>query len=203
MAFLRAITNKTLVSKTKNKKLITCPAHKRARCNFFTLCFGRIRSRVTHSHTHTHGHTHKNTFNFSSFPIAPLVFLFLQYFLYLFYVLEPPWSRPNNGAFVYSVTYRDTLNGYGCECWCYCWCGSVSVCFLLYSCVCISERRHCVCLQLIIEILNYAWRVTVVVVAVVVCAKQMLISSQYQLKTKLSKFVFASQHQKGNNNIYN
>lgn len=55
------------------------------------------------------------------------------------------------------------------------------------------------CLQLIIEILNYAWGATVVVVvvvfAVVVCAKQMLISSQYLLKTKLSKFVFVSQQQ--------
>lgn len=60
MAFLRAITNKTLVSKTKNKKLITCPAHKRARCNFFTLCFGRIRSRVIHSHTPMDTHTGKH-----------------------------------------------------------------------------------------------------------------------------------------------
>lgn len=79
MAFLRAITNKTLVSKTKNKKLITCPAHKRARCNFFTLCFGRIRSRVIRPWTHTQ----ENTFNFSSFPIAPLVFIFAVFFIFV------------------------------------------------------------------------------------------------------------------------
>lgn len=134
MAFLRAITNKTLVSKTKNKKLITCPAHKRARCNFFTLCFRRIRSRVTHSDTHIWTHIQKyiQLFILSHRSTS---FLFLQYFLYLFYVLEPPWSWPNNGAFVYSVTYRDTLNGYGCVSLCVCvWVG-VSVFAVVLVCM--------------------------------------------------------------------
>lgn len=83
MAFLRAITNKTLVSKTKNKKLITCPAHKRARCNFFTLCFGRIRSRVTHSHTHTWTHTQKHIQLFILSHRSTSFFIFAVFFIFV------------------------------------------------------------------------------------------------------------------------